>query len=198
MKIILLILLLPFSVSSQNLEGVWELKWGISVDSAINSIKKKKGYTPEIIKTDTTTTLLFKNAQWGFQTSNLTRLEFYKDKLYSAYGFFTPANPEDYLDVYNSIKRSISQKYFLPTEEKEEYKPPFKDSDSNKMKVYAILKGYATIVCSWTFTTEPKDKNVGFIGLTITKDIGIILLYQDGNLSEIINKQATNQALKDF
>ncbi len=198
MRKLILGLLIPVFTHAQKLEGVWELKWGTSVDSAITIIKESKGYTPQLKKTDTTVTLIFMNSKWGFETSTFTRLEFYKDKLYSAIAFFTPDTPDEYFKLYTALKNSITEKYFTPQMDKEEFSQPFTKDDPNNKKMYAILKGYAHVGCSWDFSLASKFENNGVIALTITNDSGIILWYRDGNISNIVSKQVDEKAKKDF
>lgn len=197
MKSFLLFLLIPALSYGQELEGAWGLKWGISVDSAITKIKETKGYTSQIKKTDSTTTLIFMNAKWGFETSAVTRLEFYKGKFYSSIAIFIPDRGDQLIKVYNVLKNTITEKYFAPQKDVEEYKENFNKEDPDNKKGYAILKGYALIGCSWNFDSL-NSQNASTITLNVNKDSGIILWYQDGKMSKIVDGQVSQKAQSDF
>lgn len=198
MKKIIFILLIPVITYGQNFEGAWGLKWGVSLDSAIKIIKQEKGISPEIKKTDTTTTLIYKNAKWGVESSLFTRLEFYKNKLYTIYAFFFPDDGYKFIPIYKYLKKTISEKYSLPQIDVEEYKEPYTKEDPDNKKLYAILNGYGTIGCIWNFSNEPNsEKNVN-IGLSLSKDVGIMLSYEDGDISKVVRKMENQKSRKDF
>jgi hypothetical protein len=198
MKKIIIILLIPVFTQAQKLDGAWGLTWGISVDSTIKIIKENKGYTPEIQRSDTLTDLIFTNVKWGLETSISTRVQFYKDSLYSIVGHFIPTEPEEFFKTYKSLKNSITEKYFAPQRDIEEYKKPYTKDDSDTKKVHAILNGYGNVECAWEFLLASKFENNGLIALKITSDWGIVLWYQDGKISEIINKQVYHKLNDDF
>lgn len=190
--------LLPIISEGQQLEGVWGLKWGMPVDSVIVAIKKSKGYTPKIQSTDTTIKLSYQDAKWGFEKSLMTTLYFYKNKLYSAVGIFLPNTPKEIFDTYYNLKQSIIDKYFEPQTDEEEFVPPYSKSDSYNEKITAILKGYGAYRCYWNFSLASHLKYDGEITLGFTNSFGIMLIYQDGNISNLLGSINDELRKKDF
>ncbi len=198
MKKIIFILLIPVITYGQNFEGAWGLKWGVSLDSAINIIKQEKGISPEIKKTDTTTTLIYMKAKWGIEASLFTRLEFYKNKLYTIYAFFVPDEGYKFMTTYKYLKSSISDKYSLPQKDMEMYKEPYTKEDPDNKKIYAILNGFGIAVCIWNFSITPNSEETGNIILMIDKNAGVILQYRDGDISKMVMEKNNQKNRKDF
>lgn len=196
--LIFIFFLQPIITHGQKLEGVWGLKWGTSVDSAIIKIKKSKGYIPKIKSTDTTTVLVYLDAKWGSETSIATRLCFYKNKLYQGVGSFLPDSPKEFFDTYYNLKQSINDKYFEPQVDFEQYTPPYSKDDSFTQKFTAIFEGYGGLKCDWNFSLKSNLEYDGEITLAFIKETGIILIYEDGIISQKLSKILDDRNKKDF
>lgn len=198
MKILILILLLPFSSIAQSFEGAWGLKWGINMDSAISIIKMEKGIIPVINKTDTISTLVYSKAKWGIKSSSMTRLEFLNNHLYAVYAFFIPDVPAEFIETYGYLKKMISNKYGFPQKDIEDYKEPYSVKDAENKKAYAILSGYGTLACVWNFSISPNTEEIGNIILNFSKDSGIVLWYKDGDVSKSVSEGINKKIMRDF
>ena len=81
----------------------------------------------------------------------------------------------DLVDKYKEMKKEINEKYFISESDYESYKYPYEKGDGHTETAISI--GKASFSCYWVFKKQS-------ITLEITKNMNIMITYQDTKLTE--------------
>jgi hypothetical protein len=188
-KILLFIIFFPLVALGQNSPTSF---WGIPFGSSSDSVKA-------IVYRNHKKTLNFTKDKDGFTYScadcifamNEAEIILFgtNEGLYSGYVLIEPKNIVNIISEYTEIKEGIQGKWGKPITDVESYKYPYKKGDGHEL--YAIKGGYATIGAVWRFINSASI-------LVYIKTNKIIIVYNDGDLSESVKNSIKEKTDKDY
>jgi len=196
MKQILTILLISVCISatSQTLEGFMGIKFGASSETVKHTMSARpecrlnKQYSTE-------ESLAFEGAMFAGRQTAIILFSFVNNKFYTASVFIIPSLESEAIELFNTIKEELDEKYFSTREYFETYKYPYEKGDGYTES--AIKQGKASFIAFWAFQ-DADSSNKNFISLEIGKSLSIIITYQDGNLIKEASMLAKEKNYKDY
>ena len=162
------------------------IKFGSSYATVSSAIKAKGGIIDA--PSSTPTFLVFNNVSLGGRKSEYFYVSLIDDKAYAACFVFKPELEPQLLDYYNSLIKNVSEFYGKSVPVRN-FKQPYQEGDG--YEVQAIKTGNAEYVNFWTY-----EKNRIY---SATKNNGtVILMYTEGNLSEVAENRKKEKEKAEF
>jgi hypothetical protein len=183
-KIILMLLMLPLSVFSQDttITGMMGIPFGISKQEVISKMKLK-GYTNEPNQNEY---LSFEQVKFGAFKSASVNYYFTENKFYQGLVVLLPDLDAKTVALYNDVIEEISKKYG-PGESYKKFKSPYKDGDG--FELTAIKTGNADYQTFWA------NRKQGIISAYISETLIVVIKYQDKALTkEAVESQSSKNA----
>lgn len=181
------------STFSQSLDGFMGIKFGSSAETVKKIILAKpnaeleKEYSKD-------NTLFFKGLTFAGREVLMIGFKFIDNKFYRAMVGFKLSSSSEIYEVYKEIKNDLNNKYFVTTDEQEEYESPYKKGDG--LTEQAIQKSKAHIHAYWEFKNIGSQSNS--IGLSISNGFLISLNYQNGALAKMAETKEKTEKNKDY
>jgi hypothetical protein len=173
-----------YATYSNNLNGVWDIKFGEEREEVITQILQKKD-----VRVWNHHKLGTAFLGGNFAGHNLLRTMsfFYREKMYHMVFVFEPAYSK-LLTEYVGIQKDLVKRFGKPDYEAYDFSPPYVKGDGNEIPAVASNRG--KIRSSWSF------KNNKEILLYISKDLEIKLNYYDRKIYKI--SEASRENLLDI
>lgn len=185
-------LLCSTSTFSQTLDGFMGIKFGSSPDSVKRVVLSKPGAQLNTEQSDEHT-LLFKGLKFAGREVVMIGFKFNDNQFYGAMVAVKINSSTKIFELYKEIKSELNEKYFITTNDYEEYEYPYKKGDG--LTEQAIQKTKANIHAYWEF------KNVGSKSNYITLSASgffIMLKYYNGALNTLAEKKEKAEKNKDY
>jgi hypothetical protein len=180
---------------TKELDGFWGVKFGATINEAIETLKAKK---PKKLKVDSTSLkdmrvhhVYVEGLRFAenWQTSYVS-LGFFENKFMGGSVQFLPSY--EYYDgpvlilagvlgLFGKLKSDVDQTYY----ESYSYNQSLSPYREDEAGLYAIKKGYVNLYARWSFPSERT------IELTLERSLSVILEYRDWELTK------KEQALED-
>lgn len=187
------VLLCSTSLFSQSLDGFMEIKFGSSPETVKKIILAKPN--AELEKEHTKdNTLFFKGLTFAGREVLMIGFKFIDNKFYDAIVGLRVTSSTKIYELYKEIKTELNNKYFVTTDEHEEYKSPYKKGDG--LTEQAIQKGKANMYAYWKFKNGDLDTN--YIGLGTSNGFFISLNYRNGVLAKLAEEKNKAEKNKDY
>ncbi len=199
MKNLLLILFFvntPYLLmSSVKIDGAMGIKFGSNREQVKQEMAKKPDYILDEKNCDINN-LFYKNGRFAGRDVEYLLLTFVDNKFQGAAIFFRAHLESEVIDDYNSIRDDLNQKYYVTEVIKEEYKYPYEAGDG--FTETAIKQGKAKFLSVWKFESSINSEYNSSIILSISEDLKIILIYQEGTLGNIASEREKNKIMSDY
>ena len=118
---------------------------------------------------------------------------FYQDQLCSTEIVYEPEFDDKIIEEYNSIKKEISNRYYVSENDFFEFEPPHYPTNDFSEIIKALNKGHLKIECWWNFKSDTDLDD--YISIKISSDEKIHLKYEN---SELTKKYIENLKLSDY
>lgn len=175
------------------LDGFWGVKFGSSMANAKKVIfEKKNGKIDNRISN--AESFFVDGANFGGRKAHMMILGFVNDKFHTASVLFMPDLEPKVFELYEQIKKEISDKYGKPQEDFKYFEKPYFFGDGSETQ--AIRLGKADIASYWVFERPDGFKN--FLVLSISENLRVRLGYQDGKLIKESVEEVKQKNSKDF
>lgn len=107
---------------------------------------------------------------------------FYQDQLCSTEIVYEPEFDDKIIEEYNSIKKEISNRYYVSENDFFEFEPPHYPTNDFSEIIKALNKGHLKIECWWNFKSDTDLDD--YISIKISSDEKIHLKYENSELTK--------------
>lgn len=201
MKSIFVIIFVAFSFNltaqTTSLDQFFGMKFGSSRDSIKKAMSLKSSFKFDLKESDGDY-LQYLGGEFAGRASHSMVFIFVNNKFHTGKVFFKPTISRDILEMYNSIKSDIDNKYYLSNNTYETYEYPFEKGDLHLE--LAIKSDKAKFSSYWLFDRpDSKDHSPqNSITLSVLPIMMVYLTYQDGRLINIAIEKDTKKKAKDL
>lgn len=173
--------------SNKKLTGFWGIKFGSSYNEVKSLMNQKQGcvYNPE----SSSKSLIYSDGKFAGEKIDFLSLSFHNGKFYKAICILNPFSESTLFTTYESIKQDLSNKYFDPNNEIEEYIYPYKKGDGNELT--AIKTDKAAFGSIWNFNNES-------ITMLIDNKLRIALFYDNDNVKRVVEELYKKEVVNDL
>ncbi len=190
------ILFFVTSSYGQNIESFLGIKFGTSIDSVKRIMLSKPGCLIDKKNSDSTQ-LVFDGVKFAGRETVLMQFKFVNKRFHTGIAFIKPRLTSQTVELYNTIKGEVNEKYYTTSEDFETYKSPYEKGDGYTES--AIKLGKAIFEAYWkskkNSQTEDEDN---YICVEITDGLLIKISYQDGALVKIASSQDKAKKSLDY
>jgi hypothetical protein len=177
-----------------HIDGLMGIKFGEIRQNVAKAIEAKGGKRLQPNNPDTTT-VTYIDLNFAGRKTFLTVFKFYNNRFYTGFVLFKPDLETHAIEDFNDIKREISSKYYVTDKDFEQYKSPYEKNDGYTET--AIKIGKAEFATFWKFKSLDNSED-DYIVLKIKPSMLIELMYQDGKLTAIANREEEKKVLNDY
>lgn len=173
--------------SNKTLTGFWGIKFGSSYDEVKSLMNQKQGcvYSAE----SSTKSLIYSGGKFAGEKIDFLSLSFHNGRFYKAICILNPFSELNIFTTYEAIKQDMSNKYFDPNNEIEEYIYPYKKGDGHEFT--AIRTDKAAFGSIWNFDNES-------ITMLIDNQLRIALFYDNEKVKRVVDELYKKKAVTDL
>lgn len=194
--VVLLLLNFPSILkSADNIDGVMGIKFGLTVEQVKQQMSQKSDFQIELDETNLEN-LIYTNGKFAGRDVNFISFDFVDNQLYKVTIVLKVDFKSQIIDIYESVRDDLNQKYFITDRIIEEYKYPYEAGDG--FVESAIELGKAKFATAWLFKNTLDSNFSNSILLSISTSFDVFLIYSEGRLKEIVTNRENKKNMSDY
>lgn len=178
--------------SMEKLKTIFGIPFGISRDELFEKLEGRYYHYSKDMDPSPNTIKIYYIELAGRDTKCVF-FNFYQNQLCSVEIVYVPEFEDKIIEEYNSIKKEISNRYYVSENDFFEFEPPHYPTNDFSEIIKALNKGHLKIECWWNFKSDTDLDD--YISIKISSDEKIHLKYEN---SELTKKYIENLKLSDY